>query len=301
MRGSGGTYLKNYGNCFICGHFEFKEISLSYKQCLRCGHQTWVFSLGPTTLINEFLNEKKIKKMDSKVHFQINLTKEVALNYDQIVDVGCGSGRFLFHLETTFKNKQGVEADSCSRLFAKKILKLDVLESVDLVSFKTADVVSFWHSLEHFSEEQIDACLKKIQSSEQRNLRLIVCLPNTESFHYRIFSEKSVYSDFRHHPHQFSTTSLALLFKKFGFEESSFHISLAYSLAGNALSILNAITGEHNFLYQILNREKRRLNAKIIFHIGLLVLVSPIAFAIFLYELLNPRKGAVLTVVYKRL
>jgi len=256
--------------------------------------------MGESTLINEVLDLKKIQKLDSKVRFQVALTEKVSLGFSSLVDVGSGSGRFLFHCKNIFQRKLGIEADSRSREFSKRILDLNIDEKIKSEIFKSADLVTFWHSFEHFSEEMMTQCLSSAQHSENSNLRLVICLPNVESLHYRIFGEKSVYYDFQHHPHQFSTTSLQTLLKKFGFEIVSRHTSWAYSLMGNALSIVNKLTSDYNFLYMTIVRGQKSSNGKLLFHLCLLGTSLPLALALYLYEATRPQNGAVLTAVFMK-
>lgn len=110
---------------------------------------------------------------------------QISLN-SRILDVGCGSGWFVYELcELGFKNTVGIdpalESDvvfsNGSKLFKKNIFDLD----------QKFDLITFHHSFEHL-ENPVEI-LKKCASLLTDSGICLIRIPNIESWSFRFFKE----------------------------------------------------------------------------------------------------------------
>jgi len=112
---------------------------------------------------------------------------------DSILDIGCGKGSFLISLKNSFKEIYCTELNPHALKIAKSKLKnLKVLNLRLKDTFKTFDVITMWHVLEHIENPKIFLNnLKKLMDS---NTKLIIEVPNSESLNYSIFKSNYMYT-----------------------------------------------------------------------------------------------------------
>ena len=115
------------------------------------------------------------------------------------------------------------------------------------------DAITMWHSLEHVTDPNATLALAR------RLLRpggvLYVCVPNLDSLQSDLAAELWCYLDVPHHVSHFSPEGLAAAINRAGFDASTVHWwSEEYEVFGFYQSLLNAITGSHNYFY---NRAKK--------------------------------------------
>jgi 2-polyprenyl-3-methyl-5-hydroxy-6-metoxy-1,4-benzoquinol methylase len=99
-----------------------------------------------------------------------------------VLDIGCGTGEFLYEMQRRGWRTTGVEKDPGAVSFARKRYGLSV-HDVELAACGFADhsfdVVTMWHVLEHMRAPM--AVLREIGRVLKHDGRLIVALPNIGS------------------------------------------------------------------------------------------------------------------------
>jgi len=144
---------------------------------------------------------------------------ETVIKGGRILDVGCGSGYFLRALGGSRWDRFGVETGSAAVEAARRHLgDKNVVEggledsSFDNESF---DVITFWSSLEHMNHPR--AALIEAHRILKADGRLIVQLPNAESYQSRLFKGNWFALDAPRHRYHFSAKVLRRFLNENGF------------------------------------------------------------------------------------
>lgn len=132
----------------------------------------------------------------------------------KILDFGCGSGEVLNILKKVGWETCGVEIDKKAAEYARS-MGLNVF-SQDLRSIRFPDdyfdVVRMRSVLEHL--HQAPVILEEIHRILKKRGRLLLIVPNIDSFEFKIFRSKWFPLDIPRHIYHFSSKSLAALLKK---------------------------------------------------------------------------------------
>lgn len=112
----------------------------------------------------------------------------------------------------------------------------------------SCDAITMLHSLEHVVDPNATLALAR------RLLRpggvVYVCVPNLDSLQADLAAESWCYLDVPHHVTHFSPEGLAASFQRAGFSAITPHWwNEEYEIFGFYQSILNAVTGSHNYFY----------------------------------------------------
>lgn len=293
--------LASASPCFICGSNEIRPGTKGYLRCGGCGHEIRTSRDVKGELVNEALDATKIKKPDMKDRFQIGLAIRLGKPHVSLVDVGCGPGRFLYHAQRYFNRHLGIEVTTAAMNFGRRQLHVNINNELSAADLKDTSLLTMWHSLEHIDPNGITHLLTLYKDNLPKTSRLLISVPNRSSLHFALFGSRSVYYDYDHHLHQFSTKSLEMLLEKYGFKPEFAVTGVMYSFVGAALSFVNFF-GPHNLLYMVLRRAERRpaQNIQLALYLAILAIFTPFAALIFAWEKLNPRSGGVLTMSFKR-
>ena len=166
-----------------------------------------------------------------------------------LLDLGCGTGSFL---DVCLKNDWdviGVEPDKEARNKAKLKINKEIYPSVfPIGENKKMDVITMWHVLEHV--HQIEQTLKKIYNLLNTNGKLIIAVPNVNSFDANLYKEYWAAYDLPRHLFHFSKESLIRLLDNHHFKllkiepmkYDAFYISLlSYKYKNNKTNYWDAI------------------------------------------------------------
>lgn len=286
--------------CFVCKNSEWIDGAPGYRRCNSCGHELRLADQTQSYMVNEALSLDRVSRMDMRDRFQVALANRVAVEHNMLLDVGSGSGRFLFHAKRHFKSHLGIEVtEECIR-FARQSLGLRIETRFEPAQ-EVPSLVTMWHSLEHIPVHEIESLLPKLRQKLALSGRVLISVPNASSSHFRFFRSTSVYYDLANHIHQFSTASLIRLMDKHQFKLVSSHASLMYAFFGSLLSYLNVLSPRHNFLYEEVRRKSGwnlRKIAVVGFYGVLSLFLVPLAATGYLMALINPKRGSVITMVF---
>jgi 2-polyprenyl-3-methyl-5-hydroxy-6-metoxy-1,4-benzoquinol methylase len=136
----------------------------------------------------------------------------------RLLDVGCGSGSFLYYMREHGWQVSGQEISQSAADYARRELGLDIhlgeLEHTDIPG-DTYDVVTLWNVLEHLHDPA--GSLARVKELMQPDGLLVIAVPNLKSWDAQLFGPTWVGYDVPRHLYTFSTATLEALLRKAGF------------------------------------------------------------------------------------
>lgn len=289
--------------CFICGgtavwHKRYGP----YRKCNECKHETLVDAHKTGAVENDALDSLDVTKKGGLDRFKLKLTASVAnmQNASSLLDIGSGSGKFLFQCKEHFAKTAGIEVSPASVEYARQVLGLSVHEAIDEIDF-APDLVTAWHALEHIPHTALEEMLSVLQEQMPANGAVLISVPNVSSFQSTFFGTSYAFWDVPNHLHQFSAESLDRMMLKYQFLPVKRYFSTPYNTFGWIQGTLNKLTGTHNYLYYRLKRNvgKRNFVSDFI-HIALGVLLAPFSIIASAFEYLGKKKQGVITTCYRK-
>ncbi|MCU0666105.1 MAG: class I SAM-dependent methyltransferase [Candidatus Omnitrophica bacterium] len=203
----------------------------------------------------------------------------------RILDVGCGRGLMLFYLKKYFKATfvLGTQFSDPAIKYAREKLGLEVRKG-DLREFfkeipNNLDMISFWHVLEHIDDVEAYICIS--YELLRKGGRLLIEVPNSESFSQRLTGKSWIGWDLPNHLTHFTNQSLTKLLTEHGFTiTKKRYFSSEYSIFMTMQSFLNKISGQQNLFYNFLcvGGVGRRSFSEFIAHALLAIVLLPLAF-----------------------
>lgn len=168
------------------------------------------------------------------------------------IDVGAGDGGFLKTVSA--QRKIGIEISQAGR----KIMEKSGLETLSNEKFlKTsgldADVISYWHVLEHV--EKPWEYLKAGKRNLSKKGKIIIGIPNIDSYEFQYFRNYWFHLVPKYHLWHFSKNSIELFLGKAGFKINSIdNWSIEHHLAGTLQSFINRTAGSDSVLHRLVKR-----------------------------------------------
>ena len=136
----------------------------------------------------------------------------------RLLDIGCGVGDFLLYVKNQGWDVQGVEPSDDAKKIAESRLGFLPKSPSEYAQFEDGsfDVITMWHVLEHVDDLHF-------QTSEILRLlkpggRLIIALPNFQSFDCQYYMDKWAAWDVPRHLYHFAPDVLRGLFTALGFQ-----------------------------------------------------------------------------------
>jgi 2-polyprenyl-3-methyl-5-hydroxy-6-metoxy-1,4-benzoquinol methylase len=151
-----------------------------------------------------------------------NLKKKVkmaidGLNPGRLLDIGCGVGDFLCQVKQNNWDIMGIEPSDGAKSIAETRLGFRPLDPAASSTLPDAsfDVITLWHVLEHIDDLQFQT--SEIVRLLKPNGRLIIALPNFQSFDCQYYKEKWAAWDVPRHLNHFSPDTLRSIVVSLGF------------------------------------------------------------------------------------
>ncbi len=168
----------------------------------------------------------------------------------KILDIGCGNGRLLSTMRKYGWQTYGIEKNPKASKYARDELHLDV-KTGELLHNKYEnnffDVVTMWHSLEHLYDPLYT--LKEIGRILNNNGRLVVAIPNIDSFVARIFKTYWYGLQLPIHLIAFTPESITKMLKCAGFDVNKIYYDRRSATL--KLSLLNLKDGKYSFFSKL--------------------------------------------------
>ncbi len=210
-----------------------------------------------------------------KIHF-------IAPKATSALDIGCGRGLTLYYLRKYFgfTRVAGTQIASAARQYAEQSLNLEV-HGIDLLEDEWRgerfDLITMWHVLEHVLEPEL--YVRKIRTLLKPEGKLLIEVPNFNSWTRRFTGPYWLGLDLKYHLTFFTPESLKLLLERNGFTIRFMHaFSFEYSTFISVQSIISWVTHTDQVLFYWFQRPT--LSFRIIPHLVLLLLMTPICFVV---------------------
>jgi len=235
--------VKTINICPVCGSSGISEFldlkdyflsleSFSISKCNSCGFKFTNPVPRETDLPKYYESKEYISHSNTSKGFinglyqavrKYSIKKKVSfatagLSRGEALDIGCGTGDFLNEMSKSGWNVKGIEPNETARNSAIKNFGLDIFEESALFELKenSFDVVTMWHVLEHVYN--LDRHLTQIKNILRNEGRLIIAIPNADSYDAKKYGEFWAAYDVPRHLYHFNRVSLARLMEKYGFE-----------------------------------------------------------------------------------
>ncbi|RED48969.1 class I SAM-dependent methyltransferase [Seonamhaeicola aphaedonensis] len=146
---------------------------------------------------------------------KVILINSFHLESKNLLDVGCGTGDFLYMAKRNGWTVFGIEPNEKARAIANSKTPNSVFEIEKLFSdLKEAsfDVITLWHVLEHLP--QLENQIKNFQKLLKPNGVLIIAAPNFKSYDAKYYKEFWAAYDVPRHLWHFNRSSVSSLFSK---------------------------------------------------------------------------------------
>ena len=149
---------------------------------------------------------------------KFNLQGTIIDKNKRLLDIGCGSGQFLYEMQVLGLNVQGIEPGNFDQEGNKKY-KLRIKKS-DLINTnyprESFHIITMNHVLEHLNKPQEN--IKEVYRILKKDGIFMVAVPNNRSLAYKIFGKNWHQLDVPRHLINYSDKSLKILLEKNGFK-----------------------------------------------------------------------------------
>jgi len=175
---------------------------------------------------------KRTLRQKRKLIEQVTSQKTGAL-----LDVGSGTGAFLYEMKSNGWNVTGLEPDNDAIVIAKKNYELDLMNTDKLFHLKanSFDAITLWHVLEHV--HQLQDYVKQLKNLLNSEGKLVIAVPNYTSCDEKKYQTYWAAYDVPRHLYHFSPKAMETLMSLHGLKiidkkpmwYDSFYVSLLSS------------------------------------------------------------------------
>jgi len=154
-----------------------------------------------------------VKILNVKKKYQV-ATKNLTVG--KVFDIGCGTGDFLSYSKKHAWEIFGLEPNNDARKLAEEKLQTQLLKSIEQAELKSEEIqlITLWHVLEHiYKPEELMRFIDKVLD---KNGRLVVALPNYESYDAVYYRKYWAAFDLPRHLFHFNKKSIVQLMNKHG-------------------------------------------------------------------------------------
>lgn len=163
---------------------------------------------------------------------KLKLVNSFKTEEKNLLDVGCGTGNFLWTCKNNGWNVIGVEPNKNAKSLAEKKLSLNIYTEINQMPLQQFDVITLWHVLEHVPD--LNSYIFKLKSLLKTNGVLVIAVPNYKSYDANYYKQFWAAYDAPRHLWHFSKKSIELIFSEFDMEVAktipmqfdSFYVSL---------------------------------------------------------------------------
>lgn len=222
-------------NCQLCGGDQSEEVisfkGSRYVRCCNCG-LVYLNPRPPPDYLDKFYKGSESFTIDIhkdpypetaayQFRFSINIKtiNKFQQNKGRLLDIGCAWGYFLNSAEEEGWDAYGVELSRSESEYAKARFGLKVFNgNVVEAGFPSQyfDVVTLWHTLEHFSNPVLE--LSEIKRILKKDGLLVVEVPSSKMVKEDLLNGKIIPGRPPMHLLYYSADTLRLLFQKTGFK-----------------------------------------------------------------------------------
>ncbi|MBP7828572.1 MAG: class I SAM-dependent methyltransferase [Kiritimatiellae bacterium] len=242
-----------------------RGVMRSYRYCAACGG----YSLDPLPSPGELAamyDEAYYGSGERKLPALLDAVRNLALRRraarvarwlgrrGRILDVGCGDGRFLAHMQALGFEIMGLELPGIALERARKRTGAPLREgplAPGMFPDRSFDLITIWHVLEHVVDprELLATCRALLKDDG----RLVVEVPNLDSWQSRLGGAGAFNLDPPRHLHQLPPSALDRLVEETGFSvERRETLSLEMGVMGAMQTLLNHWLAPRDLLFDLL-------------------------------------------------
>jgi SAM-dependent methyltransferase len=278
MKGIKNADLKKVDKCPLCGTLHYEELYLTHDRhygiedlfcivkCVKCElvfldpmpTECGLVKLYPEDYYSYqyfFIQEKPLVNFIKKILLLNISTKDPKFPAPgKILDIGCGSGKFLYSAREKGWDAYGVEVSSTGAKLGKEAAGLKIFSGTLLESnFSNSffDYVRSNHSFEHLVNP--NEVLGEIYRILKPDGKLMIGVPNIDSFNAKLFKQYWWYLGAPVHTFNYSTKTLVTMLEKHNFIVEKINYNSNYS----------GILGSVQIFF---NRNSKRLSNEGIFY-----------------------------------
>jgi len=221
---------KEFRNYLICQDHTVSKESFAITQCINCNllltnPRPSKKSIGKYYASEDYISHTDKANNITNYLYKIvrNITFKTKRNWieknegkKKILDYGCGTGQFLKYLSQNNWETTGVEPDDQARDIASKTDGIKVYSKIEEVSKEKFNIITLWHVLEHVHE--INKLIEHLQKLLTKKGRLIIAVPNHDSYDRKYYKEYWAAYDVPKHLYHFNTETLTELMKQHSFK-----------------------------------------------------------------------------------
>lgn len=300
----------------ICNHQNYKEIyefdSTSLYRCDECAlifTNKYCKDFDAEKLYEKYYKNGTATRFNFGIEYVIRLLRffrafKIFTLYPRaksILDIGSGRGFMLYYLKKYYgyQRTAGTQISKNALEFSRNRLGLEIYGK-DLLELSmdddTFDIITMWHVLEHVAEPE--RYIEKIFNLLNNYGKLVIEVPNFNSWTRALTGRYWLGLDLDYHITFFTPESLSSLLKKYNFKIRTIHtFSLEYSTFISTQSLVSLLTGSNHLIFQYI--QTSGFNRRLIPHIFLFILLSPICFLINIL-LYFSKRGEVLLIVAEK-
>lgn len=182
------------------------------------------------------------------------------VSHKKILDIGCGDGSFLEAAKR--RGWQTVGTEMNTEKFRDSGLEVfqDIEELKEKHEVESFDVVTMWHTLEHFQNPR--EIVEKASEMLAPDGVLLIAVPNYGGFQAQMFQQNWLHLDVPRHLFHFNFASLETLLKQTGLK-IKWHRNqeFEYDLLGWSQSALNAIFATPNVFFKSLSAQTNGISS----------------------------------------
>lgn len=153
----------------------------------------------------------QIKKFNMK--HKLQMIEKLNVGRD-VLDYGCGTGEFVAYLNEHQFRAKGFEPNPNAFQIAKAKSENTFFQTTEILQKEKFNVITLWHVLEHIPN--LFEELSIIKNALAENGRIIVAVPNYESYDARYYQEFWAAYDVPRHLWHFNQSSLSEILNDFG-------------------------------------------------------------------------------------
>ncbi|MFN3821747.1 MAG: class I SAM-dependent methyltransferase, partial [bacterium] len=133
----------------------------------------------------------------------------------RVIDIGCGTGEFLNAIKNDYQ-VAGVEPEEQAANFGRDHYRIPIYTGTidDLPQDLAADLITFWHSLEHIPQP-VEDLIKALKHLKPQG-KVLIAAPNCSSWDARIYQANWIAWDAPRHLYHFTPVTLSQLAQNAG-------------------------------------------------------------------------------------
>jgi len=246
-----------YQRCTVCGTLRLdpwptsSELAAAYDPSyFGAGASKFVSAIQPIVALTR---GRRVRKALALLH------RVAGSQGARVLDLGCGDGRFLEQVMAHGHAVAGTELSEATAPRASRIAGLDLrIGPLGEASFPPASfqLITAWHVLEHLPDPS--AMLRLCRRWLAPEGRLVIAVPNADSWQASLFQASWFHLDPPRHLYQLSAASLGRALSVGGFTVTAArHFNLGQNVYGYLQSSLNACGGHPAELYEFLKGNEK--------------------------------------------